>query len=128
MRIDPIELSRELIAFNTINPPGNELSCIRHLEAILNGAELETSIQTFAPDRDCKDRVGSKPPLCLTAVSIRSCLETRPGVFDAFAGEIIDGKMYGRGSTDRKCGVAGRILPIGFASGRALLFPPISSW
>ena len=30
MPIDPIELSRELIAFNTINPPGNELSCIQH--------------------------------------------------------------------------------------------------
>ncbi len=32
MTIDPVELSRELIAFNTINPPGNELACITHLE------------------------------------------------------------------------------------------------
>ena len=38
MQIDPIELSRELIAFNTINPPGDELDCIRHLERILAGA------------------------------------------------------------------------------------------
>ena len=51
MPIDPIELSRELIAFNTINPPGNELSCIRHLEKLLAGAGLETSLQDFAPDR-----------------------------------------------------------------------------
>ena len=51
MRIDPVELSRELIAFNTINPPGNELSCIRHLEGFLTGAGLETSLQHFAPDR-----------------------------------------------------------------------------
>jgi succinyl-diaminopimelate desuccinylase len=51
MPIDPIELSRELIAFNTINPPGNELSCIRHLEGLLTRAGLETSLQTFAPDR-----------------------------------------------------------------------------
>ena len=42
MRIDPIELSRELISFNTINPPGNELSCILHLRRILDGAGLET--------------------------------------------------------------------------------------
>lgn len=45
MHIDPIELSRELIAFNTINPPGDELSCIRHLEGILANAGLETSLQ-----------------------------------------------------------------------------------
>ena len=51
MRIDPVELSRELISFNTINPPGNELSCIQHLEEILTCAGLETSLQNFAPGR-----------------------------------------------------------------------------
>ena len=51
MPIDPIALSRELIAFNTINPPGNELGCIAHLEKILSGAGLETTLQNFAPDR-----------------------------------------------------------------------------
>ena len=70
MQIDPIELSRELISFNTINPPGNELSCILHLERILTAAGLETSLQTFAPDRAnliAKTRGdGSKPPLCFT--------------------------------------------------------------
>ena len=30
-----------------------------------------------------------------------------------FAGEIIDGKMYGRGSTDMKCGVAAFVAAIG---------------
>ena len=70
MLIDPIELSRELIGFNTINPPGNEMSCIRHLEKILTGAGLETSLQTFALDRaNLIARVGvvgSKLPLCFT--------------------------------------------------------------
>ena len=70
MRIDPIELSRELISFNTINPPGNELSCILHLERILSGAGLETSLQEFAPGRaNLIARVGvvgSKLPLCFT--------------------------------------------------------------
>ena len=70
MRIDPIELSRELISFNTINPPGNELSCILHLERIFAGAGLETSLQEFAPGRaNLIARVGvvgSKLPLCFT--------------------------------------------------------------
>jgi succinyl-diaminopimelate desuccinylase len=93
MPIDPIELSRELIAFNTINPPGNELGCIRHLKAILSGAGLETSIQNFAPDRANLiariGGVGTKPPLCFTGHVDTVPLGNAPWSVDAFAGEII---------------------------------------
>jgi succinyl-diaminopimelate desuccinylase len=40
-------------------------------------------------------------------------LGNAPWSVDAFAGEIIDGKMYGRGSTDMKCGVAAFVAAIG---------------
>ena len=117
MRIDPIELSRELIAFNTINPPGNELSCIRHLEGLLTRVGLETSLQTFAPDRANLiariGGVGRKPPLCFTGHVDTVPLGNAPWSVDAFAGKIIDGKMYGRGSTDMKCGVAAFVSAIG---------------
>ena len=117
MRIDPIELSRELIAFNTINPPGNEPSCIRHLETILSGVGLETSIQNFAPERANLiariGGVGSKPPLCFTGHVDTVPLGNAPWSADAFAGEIIDGNMYGRGSTDMKCGIAAFVAAIG---------------
>ena len=83
MRIDPIELSRELISFNTINPPGNELRCILHLERILSGAGLETSLQEFAPGRANLiarvGAVGSKLPLCFTGHVDTVPLETPPG-------------------------------------------------
>jgi succinyl-diaminopimelate desuccinylase len=122
MPIDPIELSRELIGFNTINPPGNELSCIRHLEKILTAAGLETSLQTFAPERaNLIARVGgvdSKPPLCFTGHVDTVPLGNAPWNVDAFAGEIIDGKMYGRGSTDMKCGVAAFVAAIGNMAGQ----------
>ena len=52
MPIDSIELSRELIAFNTINPPGSELTFIQHLEKILAGAGLET--RRFNNSRSCQ--------------------------------------------------------------------------
>src|SRR6476469_2972431 len=117
MPIDPLELSRELIAFNTVNPPGNELSCIRHLETILSRAGLETSLQHFAPDRANLiariGGVGSKPPLCFTGHVDTVPLGNAPWSVDPFAGEIIDGKMYGRGSTDMKCGVAAFVAAIG---------------
>src|SRR5213075_1621996 len=104
MRIDPIELSREL------GPPGNELSCILHLERILAGAGLETSLQEFAPGRANLiarvGAVGSNLPLCFTGHVDTVPLGNASWSVDAFAGEIIDGKMYGRGSSDMKCGVA----------------------
>jgi succinyl-diaminopimelate desuccinylase len=110
MSIDPIALSRELIAFNTINPPGNELSCIAHLEKILAGAGFETSVRSFAPDRAnliaTVGGAGDKLPLCFTGHVDTVPLGSAPWSVDPFAGEIIDGKMYGRGSTDMKCGVA----------------------
>src|ERR1700710_1171448 len=98
MRIDPIELSRELIAFNTINPPGNELSCIRHLQGILAGAGLETSLHHFAPDRANLiariGGVGSKPSLCFTGHVDTVPLGNAPWIVDPLAGEIIDAKTY----------------------------------
>ena len=116
MRIDPIQLSRELIAFNTINPPGNELNCVRHLEKILADAGLETSLQNFAPGRaNLIARIGSldsKPPLCFTGHVDTVPLGNTPWSVDAFSGQIIDGKMYGRGSTDMKCGVASFVAAI----------------
>src|SRR5947209_100743 len=117
MRIDSIELSRELISFNTINPPGNELSCISHLQTILAGAGLETTMQTFAPERAnliARTRnIRSKLPLCFTGHVDTVPLGNAPWSVDPFAGEIIDGNMYGRGSTDMKCGVAAFVAAIG---------------
>src|SRR5947199_3031403 len=95
MLIDPVELSRELIAFNTINPPGNELRCITHLQNILADAGLETSLQNFAPDRaNLIARAGgvaSKPPLCFTGHVDTIPLGNATWSVDPFGGEIIDG-------------------------------------
>lgn len=116
MPIDPIALSRELIAFNTINPPGNELGCIMHLERILAGAGFETSVRSFAPDRANLIAIiggaADKPPLCFTGHVDTVPLGSAPWSVDPFSGEIIDGKMYGRGSADMKCGVAAFVAAV----------------
>jgi succinyl-diaminopimelate desuccinylase len=110
MSVDPIQLSRELIAFNTINPPGQELACIDYLENILTSVGIETSVHTFAPGRaNLIARIGGskeKPPLCFTGHVDTVPLGNAKWSVDPFAGEIIDGKLYGRGSTDMKCGVS----------------------
>jgi len=114
--VDPIKLSRELLAFNTINPPGQELGCIKHLESILAVAGLETSVHTFAPGRaNLIATIGGsneKPPLCFTGHVDTVPLGNAKWSVDPFAGEIVDGNMYGRGSTDMKCGVAAFVSAI----------------
>lgn len=110
MPVDPVALSRELIAFDTVNPPGRELACIRRLEGILAGAGFATSLQSFSPDRaNLIARIGGseeRPPLCFTGHVDTVPLGNARWSVDPFAGEIADGKLYGRGSSDMKCGVA----------------------
>lgn len=116
MHIDPIKLSRELLAFNTINPPGQELNCIRHLERILSEAGLQTSVHVFAPDRaNLIARIGEsngKSPLCFTGHVDTVPLGNAAWSVDPFAGDIVDGKLYGRGTSDMKCGVAAFVAAI----------------
>ena len=40
----PAELLQELIRFDTTNPPGNEAPCIAHVDGLLRGAGIETTI------------------------------------------------------------------------------------
>ena len=48
---DPRALARELLAFNTINPPGMERACARHLGTMLERAGFRVSYHEFAESR-----------------------------------------------------------------------------
>ena len=49
--LDPVRLTQELVAFDTINPPGQELACIEMLAGVLSGAGLQTKIHGFGESR-----------------------------------------------------------------------------
>ncbi|HUJ01781.1 MAG TPA: M20 family metallopeptidase [Usitatibacter sp.] len=109
-RIDPRALTRDLVAFNTVNPPGMERACARHLGALLESAGFRVSYHEFAEARTSLIAhigvTGSRPPLCFTGhldiVPLGSARWTR----DPFAGETDGDRLYGRGSTDMKGGIA----------------------
>src|SRR5262249_46345950 len=106
-----------LIAFNTVNPPGNELACITHLEKILVHAGLETSIHSFVPDRaNLIARIGGangNAPLCFTGHVYTVPLCNAPCTVDPFGAELVAGKIYGSGASDMKCAVAAFVAAIG---------------
>ena len=108
--IDPVELTRRLVAFDTINPPGNERECAKYLGAMLEDGGFSISYHEFADRRtSLVARIGgSVAPkyLCFTGHIDTVPLGAVPWTVDPFAGEIADGKLFGRGTTDMKSGVA----------------------
>ena len=108
-RIDPRALTRELLAFNTINPPGMERACARRLGAILEQAGYAVAYHEFAEARaSLIATIGGadKPPICFTGHMDTVPLGAAPWKHDAFAGETDGDRVYGRGSTDMKSGIA----------------------
>ncbi len=111
-RLDPRVLTRELLAFNTINPPGMERACARRLGALLEAAGFRLAYHEFAEGRTSLiARIGGreKPPICFTGHIDTVPLGAARWSHDAFAGETDGDRMYGRGSTDMKSGIAGFI-------------------
>lgn len=108
--VDVVELTRQLIRFDTINPPGNEQPCAEYLARLLEEAGFSIAFHLLDEGRpNLIARIGGrddKPPLCLSGHIDVVPLGAAPWSVDPFAGEIAGGKLYGRGSSDMKSGVA----------------------
>lgn len=115
-RLDPVELTRTLVAFDTINPPGDERPCAEHLGRLLEDVGFTVSYHEFAERRtSLVARIGGSSettPLCFTGHIDTVPLGATPWTVEPFAGEISDGKLYGRGTTDMKSGVAAFVVAV----------------
>ncbi len=107
---DVVELLRDLIRFDTTNPPGNEGACIAYVQRLLDEAGVESRI--VAKD-DARPNLiariagsGEAPPLLLyghvDVVQTTGQQWTHP----PFGGDLVDGVVWGRGALDMKGGVA----------------------
>lgn len=109
--LDPVTLTRNLIAFDTVNPPGREGACLDVVAAILGEAGFDCRIQDLGAGRCnlvaslCDPNAG-RPPLGFTGHLDTVPLGDQPWTRDPFGGELVDGKLFGRGSSDMKGGVA----------------------
>ena len=111
---DAISLTRSLLRFDTVNPPGRERDCARHIGALLETWGFRVAYHEFEEARTSViARAGgadSKPPLCLTGHIDTVPLGARAWSRDPFAGETDGDRLYGRGSSDMKAGVAAILL------------------
>lgn len=109
--IDAVALTRDLVCIDTRNPPGGEADAASLLAELLSDAGFAVSIEVFGPGRvNLVARLGSTGPATLLTGHIDTVpLGTVPWSVDPFGGEIIDGRLYGRGSTDMKAGVGAMV-------------------
>ena len=107
---DAVQLTKELVRMNTINPPGREEPCARYLGALLEAAGFQAKYHSFGDGRVSLiatiGNSGPKRPLCFTGHIDTVPLGAAPWGMDPFAGDTDAGLLYGRGSSDMKCGVA----------------------
>jgi acetylornithine deacetylase/succinyl-diaminopimelate desuccinylase-like protein len=106
----PAELLRNLIRFDTTNPPGNEHACISYIEGLIGEAGIEAVIRARDPQRpNLIARLpgrGAAPPLLLQGhVDVVSTAGQRWS-HPPFEAVEAEGCIWGRGAVDMKGGVA----------------------
>ena len=96
---------RNLIAAKTENPPGNTTPAIETIASILD--KYSISYEIVEPEKGKKNliaEVGKGDALILNG-HVDVVPAGQGWDFDPFKGEIINGRIYGRGATDMKSGV-----------------------
>lgn len=105
-----VALTQALIRQNTINPPGNERRCADILARRLEENGFTVDVVEFGDNRaSLVARIGGKDgtlPIAFTGHIDTVPLGMRDWTQDPFGGEIVGDKLYGRGSSDMKAGVA----------------------
>jgi succinyl-diaminopimelate desuccinylase len=119
-----VELTRELVRFPTINPPGDAYRpCARHLGHRLSHAGFEVDYvraESALGDSDRYPRInviarseGRGPGPCVHFNGHIDVVEAGHGwSVDPFAGVVRDGRLYGRGACDMKGGLAAAVIAV----------------
>jgi succinyl-diaminopimelate desuccinylase len=110
MTLNAVELTRDLVRFDTINPPGQEKACADHLGRLLEAAGFSVRAVDLRPGRpNLVARIGGvsgRPPLAFTGHLDTVPLGLQPWSVAPHAAELKEGRIYGRGASDMKSGVA----------------------
>jgi succinyl-diaminopimelate desuccinylase len=108
--VNSVQLAQELIRFPSVNPPGKEAACIEFLVDILSAAGIAVETHEFAPGRPSivarAAGSGNEAPLCFTGHVDVVPLGEIQWSMSPYGGDIVGDKLFGRGSSDMKTGVA----------------------
>lgn len=110
---DVLSLTRTLVGFNTVNPPGNEYGIAKYVGKLLSENCFHVEYPVFAENRlhlvAEKGLSENASPIVLSGHFDVVPIGAKPWTIDPFVGEVIDNKIYGRGTSDMKGGLAAMI-------------------
>ena len=121
-RDDLVALTQDLIRIPTINPPGDAYTpCAELIGNRLKASGFQVTYVRAEGSPGDSDRYprtnviarweGKRPGPCVHFNSHIDVVEAGEGwTVDPFGGEVMDGKVYGRGSCDMKGGLAASII------------------
>jgi succinyl-diaminopimelate desuccinylase len=105
-----IELTRDLVRLRSVNPPGEESACARLLAGMLERAGFAVGTYDLSEGRSnvvaTLKGAGDKQPLCFTGHLDTVPFGAAAWQRDPLAAERDGDKIYGRGTSDMKSGVA----------------------
>lgn len=105
-----VELTQQLVRLNTINPPGNEREAARIIGNMLERSGFSVAFYEFDDARTSlvarSPSNGTGKALCLTGHLDTVPLGNAKWSVDPFSAEISKDKIFGRGTSDMKAGVA----------------------
>jgi succinyl-diaminopimelate desuccinylase len=114
MPVNAVDLAAELIRFDTINPPGREAACADHLAHLLAGAGFRCEMAPLDEGRtNLVARIGGnghQPPIAFTGHTDTVPLGAQTWTIPPHAGLVKDNRLWGRGASDMKSGVAAFVV------------------
>jgi succinyl-diaminopimelate desuccinylase len=111
--MNAIALTRQLVQFDTRNPPGSENACARFVADRLEAAGFQVQAYDFAEGRTnliARGRgAADRRPLCLSGHLDTVPLGEASWSRNPLAGTVEGDRLYGRGASDMKSGVAAMV-------------------
>jgi acetylornithine deacetylase/succinyl-diaminopimelate desuccinylase-like protein len=115
---ESVQLLQRLIAFDTVNPPGNELPAQQHLHALLSDAGFQCELLGAVPERpnlvarltgNPARPAAEGPTLCYLGHVDTVLADPAEWRHDPWSGALADGYVWGRGALDMKSQVAAEV-------------------
>jgi acetylornithine deacetylase/succinyl-diaminopimelate desuccinylase-like protein len=115
---EAVELLQQLIRFNTVNPPGDELAAQEYLASHLSEAGFECELLGAVPERPNlvarlrpadAAAASTGPTLCYLGHVDTVLANAAEWTHDPWSGDLADGYLWGRGALDMKSQVAAEI-------------------
>lgn len=104
---DVTALTRRLVAYDTVNPPGQEARAMQLCADLLAGIGFECRMMAYGNDRaGLVATRGTGAGLCFSGHLDTVPLGRAPWQYPPHGGEMVNDRLYGRGTSDMKGGVA----------------------